>query len=128
MLAFSPRLAKLQSWNNLVETVMASFDDRKRAAEQKYVLNAEQEFKLDARRNKLLGLWVAELIGKTGKDAEAYAVEVIVSDMEEPGDEDVFRKVKQDLIAAGIELSDIEIRQRMDVLMTEARAQIIDEV
>jgi len=107
---------------------MASFDDRKRAAEQKFVLNAEQEFKLDARRNKLLGLWVAELLGKSGKDADAYAVEVIVSDMEEPGDEDVFRKVKQDLIAAGIELSDIEIRQRMDVLMTEARAQIIDEV
>ncbi|PHS40254.1 MAG: hypothetical protein COA91_04575 [Robiginitomaculum sp.] len=106
---------------------MSSFDDRKRAAEQKFVLSAEQEFKLDARRNKLLGLWVAELIGKSGKDADAYAVEVVVSDMEEPGDEDVFRKVKQDLIAHGIEMSDIEIRQRMDVLMTEARAQIIDE-
>ncbi len=106
---------------------MTTFDDRKRTAEQKFVLSAEQEFKLEARRNKLLGLWVADLIGKSGKDAEAYAVEVVVSDMEEPGDEDVFRKIKQDLIAQGIEMSDLEIRQRMDVLLTEARAQILDE-
>ena len=106
---------------------MNSFDDRKDLAEKKFVLTAEQEFKLDARRNKLLGLWVAELIGKTGDEVTPYVLEVIKSDMEEPGDDDVFRKVKQDIIASGVQLSDIEIRSRMDVLMTEARAQVIGE-
>ncbi len=106
---------------------MASFDERAKGFEKKFILNAEQEFKLDARRNKLLGLWVAELIGKTGDDALGYALEVIKADMEEPGDEDVFRKIKQDIIASGSDMSDGEIRERMKVLMTEARAQIIDE-
>jgi len=106
---------------------MNSFDDRKDLAEKKFVLTAEQEFKVDARRNKLLGLWVAELIGKSGDDVTPYVLEVIKSDMEEPGDDDVFRKIKQDIIAAGVQLSDIEIRNRMDVLMTEARAQLVGE-
>lgn len=106
---------------------MQSFDDRKNVAEKKFVLTAEQEFKIDARRNKLLGLWVAELIGKSDDDMTAYVLEVIKSDMEEPGDDDVFRKVKQDIIAAGVQLSDIEIRSRMDVLMTEARVQVIGD-
>jgi hypothetical protein len=106
---------------------MKSFDERKDIAEKKFVLTAEQEFKIDARRNKLLGLWVADLIGKSGDDITPYVLEVIKSDMEEPGDEDVFRKVKQDIIAAGVQLSDIELRARMDVLMTEARAQVLDE-
>jgi len=103
---------------------MKSFDDRKNLAEKKFVLTAEQEFKIDARRNKLLGIWVADLIGKTGDDVMPYVLEVIKSDMEEPGDDDVFRKIKQDIIAAGVQLSDVEIRARMDVLMTEARAQV----
>jgi len=106
---------------------MKSFDDRKNLAEKKFILSAEQEFKIDARRNKLLGLWVADLIGKTGDDVIPYVLEVIKSDMEEPGDDDVFRKVKQDIIAAGVQLSDVEIRARMDVLMTEARAQVIGD-
>lgn len=106
---------------------MTSFDDRKNVAEKKFVLTAEQEFKVEARRNKLLGIWVAELIGKTGDDVTAYVLEVIKSDMEEPGDDDVFRKVKQDIIAAGVQLSDVEIRARMDVLMTEARAQVVGD-
>ena len=106
---------------------MTIFNDRDKAEEKKFVLNAEQEFRVDARRNKLLGLWVASLMGKTDDDAMAYALEVIKSDMEEPGDEDVFRKIKQDVISSGIELSDSEIRGRMDVLMTEARAQIASE-
>jgi len=103
---------------------MKSFDDRKNVAEKKFVLTAEQEFKIDARRNKLLGIWVADLIGKSGDDVTPYVLEVIKSDMEEPGDDDVFRKIKQDIIAAGVQLSDVEIRSRMDVLMTEARAQV----
>jgi len=104
---------------------MKSFDDRKNVAEKKFVLTAEQEFKIDARRNKLLGIWVADLIGKSGDDVTPYVLEVIKSDMEEPGDDDVFRKIKQDIIAAGVQLSDVEIRSRMDVLMTEARAQVV---
>lgn len=104
---------------------MKSFDDRKNIAEKKFVLTAEQEFKIDARRNKLLGIWVADLIGKSGDDVTPYVLEVIKSDMEEPGDDDVFRKIKQDIIAAGVQLSDVEIRSRMDVLMTEARAQVV---
>ena len=106
---------------------MKSFDDRKNIAEKKLVLTAEQEFKIDARRNKLLGIWVADLIGKSGDDVTPYVLEVIKSDMEEPGDDDVFRKIKQDIIAAGVQLSDVEIRSRMDVLMTEARVQVVGE-
>ncbi|PHQ58780.1 MAG: hypothetical protein COC03_07845 [Robiginitomaculum sp.] len=106
---------------------MKSFDDRKNVAEKKFVLTAEQEFKIDARRNKLLGIWVADLIGKSGDDVTPYVLEVIKSDMEEPGDDDVFRKIKQDIIAAGVQLSDVEIRSRMDVLMTEARVQVVGE-
>ncbi len=106
---------------------MGSFDDREAAFEQKLVLDAQLEFRLMARRNKLLGLWAAGILGKSGEDAKAYAVEVIKSDMEEVGHEDVFRKVKQDLIAAGNDISDVEIRDRMSVLLTEARNQIMDE-
>ena len=107
---------------------MSSFDDREGAFEKKFVLDAQQEFKLQARRNKLLGLWAAGILGKSGTDIKAYSVEVIKSDMEEAGDEDVFRKVKQDFIAAGCEVSDVEIRDRMSVLLTEARSQIIKEI
>ena len=107
---------------------MSGIDDREGAFEKKFILDAEQEFKLHARRNKLLGLWVAGLLGKSGEDAKAYSVEVIKSDMEEVGVEDVFRKVKQDLIAEGSDISDVEIRDRMAVLLTEARAQIIAEI
>lgn len=103
---------------------MKPFDDRKNHAEKQFVSRAELEFKIEARRNKLLGLWVADLIGKTGDDIMPYVMEVIKSDMEEPGDEDVFRKVKQDIIASGVQMSDVEIRERMGVFLTEARAQV----
>lgn len=106
---------------------MSGFKDREKAFENKMVLDADQEFKLNARRNKLLGLWVAKRIGKDGDEADAYALSVIKSDMEEEGDEDVFRKVKQDLISAGINLSDADIRERMQVLMTEARSQLFGD-
>lgn len=103
---------------------MSTIDERGRSYEKKFVLTAEQEFKIAARRNKLLGAWAAELLGKSGDEISAYALEVIKSDMEEAGDDDVFRKVKQDFISAGVEMADETLRERMDVLLTEARAQI----
>ncbi len=103
---------------------MSIFDERKKGRDAQYAHDQEMEFKAHARRNKLLGLWVAELLGKTGDEAEAYAKEVIVSDFEEAGDHDVFRKVQKDLDAAGIEKSEHQIRKKMDELLAEARAQV----
>jgi len=77
---------------------MSSFDDRENAYENKFAHDAETQFKIDARRNKLTGLWAAELLGKTGEAADAYALEVIKSDFEEAGDEDVIRKLVADLV------------------------------
>lgn len=105
---------------------MSEFDDRKRAQEKKYELDQELEFKANARRNKLLGQWVAGLLGKTGEDADAYAKSVVMADFEEAGDDDVFRKVRADLDAAGVAQSDHQIRARMAELLDEARAQIRD--
>ena len=103
---------------------MTTFDKRKDAYESKFARDEELRFKATARRNKLLGLWAAEKLGKSGDDAEAYAREVIRSDMQEAGDEDVFRKVRGDFDAAGVEQSDHQIRRTMDELMAEAVAQI----
>ena len=103
---------------------MTTFDKRKDAYESKFARDEELKFKATARRNKLLGLWAAEKLGKTGADAEAYAREVIRSDMEEAGDNDVFRKVRRDFDAAGVQESDHQIRRSMDELMAEAVAQI----
>ena len=76
---------------------MTTFDNREKAFENKYAHDAEMQFKAEARRNKLLGLWAAEMMNKTGDDADAYAREVIKSDFQEAGDEDVYRKVATDL-------------------------------
>jgi hypothetical protein len=103
---------------------MSEFDDRKRAQEKKFELDQELEFKANARRNKLLGLWAAGLMGKTGEDAEAYAKAVVMADFEEAGDDDVFRKVRADFDAAGIAQSDHQIRARTSELLDEARTQI----
>ena len=103
---------------------MSTFDERENAFESKYAHDAEMQFKAEARRNKLLGLWAADLLGKSGDDAEAYAKEVIASDFEEAGDEDVFRKVSGDL---GDKASEADIRAKMGALLTEAKAQIMTE-
>jgi hypothetical protein len=103
---------------------MTTFDKRKDAYESKFARDEELRFKATSRRNKLLGLWAAEKLGKTGADAEAYAREVIRSDMEEAGDNDVFRKVRRDFDAAGVQQSDHQIRRSMEELMAEAVAQI----
>jgi hypothetical protein len=103
---------------------MSGFDDRKKGQEGKFAHDQEMEFKIMVRRNKLLGAWAAELMGKTGEAADVYAKEVIISDMEEKGDEDVFRKVRGDLDAANVEMSDHRIRRQMEELLSVARGQI----
>ena len=96
---------------------MSDLNDREKGFERKFAFDEELRFKATARRNKLLGLWAAEKLGKSGADAEAYAKEVIVVDIEEAGDHDVFRKVKADFDAAGVAQSEHQIRRTMDELM-----------
>lgn len=103
---------------------MATFDDREKAQEAKFAHDAQLQFRAEARRNKLLGLWAAELMSR---DGEAYAKEVIASDFEEAGDEDVFRKVSGDLAAAGATIGEAEIRTKMAELMAVAQQQILSE-
>ena len=104
---------------------MNSFEDRENAFEAKFAHDADMQFKAEARRNKLLGLWAAELMGKSGEAADAYAKEVIKADFEEPGDEDVYRKVSGDL---GSKADEATIRARMVELMAEAKAQLLSEI
>ncbi|MEO1198024.1 MAG: DUF1476 domain-containing protein [Pseudomonadota bacterium] len=106
---------------------MTTFDKRKDAFENKYAHDEELRFKAEARRNKLLGLWAAELLGKSGDDAEAYAKEVVMSDFEEAGDHDVFRKVRADFDAAGVDQSDHQLRRQMDDLLARAIEEIQTE-
>jgi len=103
---------------------MTTFDDRENAFEAKYAHDAEMQFKADARANKLLGQWAAEVLGKSGDEAEAYAKEVIKSDFEEAGHEDVYRKVSGDLDGKADEAT---IRAKMAEFAATARAQIMDE-
>jgi hypothetical protein len=103
---------------------MANMDDRKNAFENKFAHDEELKFKAMARRNKLLGLWAAEKLGKTGDDADAYAREVVKADFEEAGDEDVYRKVRADLDAAGAAVSEHQLRRAMEELLAEAIEQI----
>ena len=107
---------------------MSSFEDRQKGFEAKYAHDAEMQFKAEARRNKLLGLWAAEKMGLTGDAAEAYSKEVVAADFEEAGDEDVYRKVSGDLDAKSIGVSEQEIRDQMVALMGEAKAQLMQEV
>jgi hypothetical protein len=103
---------------------MSEFDDRERAAEKKFELDQELEFKAGARRNKLLGLWAAEHLGLSGPAAEEYAKTVIAADFAEAGDEDVFRKIRADFDAKSVAVSDHLIRAHMTELLAKARAQL----
>ena len=103
---------------------MTTFDKRKEGFESKFAHDEELRFKATARRNKLLGLWAAEKLGKAGDDAQAYAREVIRADMQEAGDDDVFRKIRGDFDKAAVAQSDHQIRRTMDEMMTEAVTQI----
>lgn len=100
---------------------MTTFDKREEGFEKKFAHDEELRFKATARRNKMLGLWAAEKLGLAGAEAEAYAREVVLADFEEPGDSDVFRKVRSDLDAKGLKsVTDAEIRKRMDELLAKA--------
>src|SRR5215218_7998391 len=106
------------------ERPMTTFDDRKDSFERKFAHDEELRFKATARRNKLLGLWAAEKLGKSGADADAYAKEVVAADFEEAGDGDVIRKLAGDFSAKGVTVSDAEIRAKMGELMAVAAAQV----
>ena len=103
---------------------MSSFDDRKKSFESKYAHDAELQFKVEARRNRLLGEWAAGLMGKSGDEVSAYAKEVVKADFEEAGDEDVYRKVSGDL---GDKASEAEIRAKMSELKDTAKSQVMSE-
>ena len=104
---------------------MTTFDDRENAFESKFAHDAEMQFKAEARRNKLLGLWAAELIGKSGSAADEYAKEVIRADFEEAGDEDVYRKLAADLEGKADEAT---IRAKMREMLETAKKQLMDEI
>ncbi len=103
---------------------MSTFDDRETAFESKFAHDADMQFRAEARRNKLLGQWAAGLMGKTGDDAAAYAMEVVNADFEEAGIEDVVRKVAADL--AGKATAD-SVRAKMSELLVEAKSQLMNE-
>jgi hypothetical protein len=104
--------------------IMATFDKREEGFEKKFAHDEELKFKAEARRNKLLGLWVAEQLGLSGEAANEYARAVVAADFEEAGDGDVLRKVMRDLEAKGIAVTEQQIRAKMDELMAEAIAQV----
>lgn len=106
---------------------MTTFDDREDKFEKQFAHDAALRFKAEARRNKLLGLWAAGLLGKEGEAAEDYAKEVIKADLEEAGDEDVFRKIRADFDAGKVDQSDHQIRRHMDEMMAEAIKQVQEE-
>lgn len=103
---------------------MTTFDKRQEGFEKQFARDEELRFKANARRNKLLGQWAAEKLGLAGTDADAYAKEVIVTALEEPGDDVVFRKIRRDFDARGIAQSDHQIRRTMDELMEKAIAAV----
>ncbi len=103
---------------------MSTFDKREEGFEKKFALDADQKFKAEARRNKLLGLWAAEKLGISGDAAAAYAKEVVASDFEESGDADVVRKVLGDLTAKGVAVTEPQLRVKMDELMATAVIQV----
>ena len=105
---------------------MATFDKREKAHEAKWAHDQETTFKIGVRRNKLLGLWAAELMGMSGAAADAYAKEVVASDFKAPGEEDVFEKVMTDLKGKGGDVSEHRVRKEMSDLLEVARAQIVD--
>jgi len=106
---------------------MTNFNEREKGFEARFKHDQELQFKAMARRNKLLGLWAAELLGISEGDAEAYAKEVVKADFLKPGDEDVYEKVMADFEAKGVEMSEHRLRKRMEELLGEARRQIMQE-
>lgn len=106
---------------------MTTFDEREKAFENKYKHDQELQFKVEVRRNKLLGLWVGELMGLNEAESEAYAKEVIEADFEEVGIEDVIRKILGDCQAKQVDLSEHRLRKHIDEFTDEAKKQIMSE-
>ena len=106
---------------------MSQFENRQKGQEAKFAFDAEKKFKAEARRNKLLGIWAAELLGLTGDADSTYAAEVVAADFVEAGDEDVFRKVAGDLKAKGVPVDEAMIRQKMLQLVDVANQQVASE-
>jgi hypothetical protein len=107
---------------------MTSFTDRERAEEAKFVHDEEMDFRIHARRNRMVGTWAAERMGLSPAEAEAYAKSVVQADFEEAGDEDVVRKLLGDLISAGVDADEGEVRAAMKAKEIEARRSVIGEV
>ena len=106
---------------------MTTFDEREKGFEQKYKHDQELQFKVNARRNKLLGLWAAEKLGLSGGAADAYAKEVVQADFSKPGDSDVLEKVMKDLSAKGVATTEAALRREMDRLLAVAKEQIMKQ-
>ena len=105
---------------------MTSFDDRERAFETKYARDQDMQFRIAARRNKLLGQWAAGLMGLSEAEAASYASDVVRADFEEAGDEDVIRKLLGDLTSAGVDMDDKRIREALEHKTVEARRQLME--
>jgi hypothetical protein len=103
---------------------MSNFDERERAEEKRFQLSQEQEFKAQARRARLVGEWAATMMGMNAEEAAAYAKTVVLADLEEAGEEDLFRKIRADIDAHNVAISDHQIRTRMAEALEEARAQV----
>ena len=103
---------------------MSTFDDRERGFERKFALDQEQEFKAHARRNRALGHWAAGLMGLQAPHVDEYAKAVVKSDLELPGDDDVLRKVFEDLKGAGVDVSESAVRMKMAELLAQARESV----
>ena len=106
---------------------MTTFNDRERAEEAHFAHDQEMLFRIQARRNKLLGFWAAERMGLSPAETEAYAKGVVQADFEEAGDEDVIRKVLGDLVSAGTEMDEASVRQALAEKASEARRQLMQE-
>lgn len=104
-----------------------AFHDREKSFEAKYKQDQEFAFKVTARRNKLLGLWLAGAFGLQGEAAEDYAKEVVIADLDEPGDEDVIRKVMADIQARGTDISEADVRSTLVAMQTSAREQMMGD-
>mgnify|MGYP001114355726 CR=1 FL=1 len=106
---------------------MTTFDDREKGFEQKYKHDQELQFKVNARRNRLLGLWAAERMGLSGAAADDYAKTVVQADFERPGDSDVVEKVLKDLNDKGVSVTEVQVRKEMERLLAVAKEQIMNQ-
>ncbi|MBX3502585.1 MAG: DUF1476 domain-containing protein [Alphaproteobacteria bacterium] len=106
---------------------MSTFDEREKAFENKFKRDQDLQFRVNNRRNRLLGQWIAAQLGKAGPDADAYAKEVVMADFEKPGDDDVLQKVLGDLRAAGLPADAGVVRKQMDKLLEDAKHQVMEE-